>query len=475
MNDKRNHDETESPPRQGQVKGPLNALQEATLAVDLSRADLEQQITTAHRFPRKVDVAIKKITQLALYDEASAERCVYALPRAGKPIVGPSIGLMNIVASCWGNCRVAARMTYIDRREKLVFAEGAFLDLESNVTTAVSVSRRISGKGGQLYNDDMIGVTAMAAVSIARRNAIRHAVSEGVWFPIYERALYMVRGTEETLPERRDTAIKALAQYGVDPKRVLMFLNVAKVEEIGIEHMPTLRGLYTTLREGTVSAAELLDPRRMTGMAFDSVSNPLGDEDEDDETGAPKHAGASPGAGPGGAAQTTAAGPDSPADTGMRINENFGQTASANKRVVSAETGEVLQETRGGPGEAVEQPAGARVAERGRAAAGQLAPGPTAGAGPSGADQGKPAKIVQAAEPDAPSTADDFDTSDDYEEHALAWIAAATSASAIDDRYGQERPVRNRMNEIGRGLTEAQLAKIKRAKDARKAELRAKG
>jgi hypothetical protein len=269
-----------------EVNMPVQALTEQTLAVDLARAEIDQAIATAHRYPRMLDTVIKKIETLACYNDAAAENCIYSLPRAGKAIIGPSVSFANIVAQAWGNCTDGARITYIDRKEKVVIAEGGFHDLESNRKTVLPVQRRIVDKQGRIFNDDMIMVTGMAAASIARRNAILNAIPRAVWFPIYERCLQIVRGTVETFSERKDKALKAFAQFGVKPEQVFGVLGLKGEVELTLEHLPTLRGMYSALRNQESTVEEMFDPRKKTGSSFETVSNPLGDEETvDQETG----------------------------------------------------------------------------------------------------------------------------------------------------------------------------------------------
>src|SRR5215472_16300848 len=92
----------------------------------ITKAELDTAINTARAYPRNLHQAIDNITSLVCYDEQSALESVYALPRGGKPIKGPSVRLAEIVAQCWGNCRVEARVLEIDRANKHIVAEGTF-------------------------------------------------------------------------------------------------------------------------------------------------------------------------------------------------------------------------------------------------------------------------------------------------------------------------------------------------------------
>ena len=112
----------------GEVIETFTDVAQVSMAVSLSRAEIDQQIATARQFPRSVDRAMKNVLSLATMDEETAGECMYALPRGGKPIKGPGVRLAEIIQSQWGNNRVAARVVHVDRVEKYVEAEGVFIE-----------------------------------------------------------------------------------------------------------------------------------------------------------------------------------------------------------------------------------------------------------------------------------------------------------------------------------------------------------
>lgn len=228
-----------------------------SLAVSLARAEVDQQIATARALPRTPATVMRNILSLATLDEKSAEECVYALPRGGKPIKGPSIRLAEIISSQWGNCRVGARVVHVDKIEKYVEAEGVFHDLETNTATTARVRRRISDSRGRLYNDDMIVVTGNAACSIAKRNAILGGVPKAVWRKAYDAVETVIAGDAATLVERREKAMKAFAAFGVAPERVCVALGVEDVDSITLEHMPVLMGAHAALKNQEATVEEL--------------------------------------------------------------------------------------------------------------------------------------------------------------------------------------------------------------------------
>ena len=70
----------------------------------ISKAEIDVQIATAHRFPRSVKAFRDEALQMVTLTEAIAEECIYALPRDGKTIEGP--------------CQLAASAFQIDARHE---------------------------------------------------------------------------------------------------------------------------------------------------------------------------------------------------------------------------------------------------------------------------------------------------------------------------------------------------------------------
>jgi hypothetical protein len=249
-----------------------------SLAIGLTRAEIDTQIATARSYPRSIQRATGNILTLATMDEATAEECNYALPRGNKPIQGPSIRLAEIIQQCWGNCRVAARVVHVDRVEKYLEAEGVYHDLETNSATMARVRRSIAGKGGRVYSDDMIIITGNAACSIAKRNAILAGVPKSVWRQAYDAARQVVAGTVETLVVRREKAITAFANFGVKPEQVFAALGVGGVDDVNLDHIPILRGMFSAIKNGEATVEEVFSAKGAGGPTHQVVTNPLADE-----------------------------------------------------------------------------------------------------------------------------------------------------------------------------------------------------
>ena len=67
-------------PETGEIKTGLPVGYQSgnqSLAVSIAMAEVDQQITTAHAYPRSVDQAVRNILSLATLDEETAAECAY--------------------------------------------------------------------------------------------------------------------------------------------------------------------------------------------------------------------------------------------------------------------------------------------------------------------------------------------------------------------------------------------------------------
>lgn len=231
----------------------------------INRSEIEQQIATARRFPRSIKKFRDEALQMVTLSESVAEQCIYALPRDGKTIEGPSARFAEVVASAWGNCRAGSRV--VNDQGDFVTAQGVFHDLERNVAITYEVQRRITDKYGKRYKPDMIGVTANAACSIALRNAILKGVPKAFWEDMYTEARKVIMGDIKTLANRRALAVAAFQRYGVSEEQITAKLGISGIEDISLEHLVTLKGLLTAIKDGDTTPEDAFGqaPAQQTG------------------------------------------------------------------------------------------------------------------------------------------------------------------------------------------------------------------
>lgn len=231
----------------------LATVESATTSL-LANSEINQQIATAHKYPRSIRKFLDEARQLVTLTADVAGECIYALPRDGKTIEGPSARFAEILAHSWGNARAGARV--VDDHGDFVTAQGVFHDLEKNVAITYEVKRRIVDKHGRRFKPDMIGVTSNAACSIALRNAVLKGVPKAFWSPLYEDARKVVMGDAKTLVNRRADALAFLQKFGATEAMVLLLLGVPGVEDITLEHLVTLRGVATAIKDGDTTVEQ---------------------------------------------------------------------------------------------------------------------------------------------------------------------------------------------------------------------------
>src|SRR6516165_1535116 len=214
-------------------------------------AEVNQQVTTAKSYPRSIEAFRKEAAALITWDEQTAAECIYAIPREGQTIEGPSARFAEILAYAWGNCRVGAHV--VDESDDFVTSRGTFYDLEKNVALQFDVKRRIKDKKGRRYSADMIALVSTAASSIALRNAILKGIPKSLWKGLLLQAKQIITGKIETLATRRQEKIALFKPFGVTPDMLYRVLGVKGISEVSLEDLTVLTGMLNSLRDGEVS------------------------------------------------------------------------------------------------------------------------------------------------------------------------------------------------------------------------------
>lgn len=224
----------------------------------LNSSEIDTQITTARKYPRSLRQFQRDVFEMVTISEAIAAECIYALKRDGKIIEGPSARFAEIVVSAWGNSRAGARV--VSDHGDFITAQGAFHDLQRNVCITYEVQRRIVNKNGQRFSTDMIGVTGNAASSIALRNAILKGVPKAFWAEHFMAARKTAMGEVKTLPTRRALVFEELARFGVTPEQCYALLGVHGDVDVGLDHLMTLKGIITAIKEGDTTPEQAFEP-----------------------------------------------------------------------------------------------------------------------------------------------------------------------------------------------------------------------
>lgn len=237
----------------------VTTISQPTMLEAINRSEIDTQISTAHAYPRDEERALEKMAKLACMDADTAADCFYKLSRKGtdgtqSDIEGLSVRMAEIIAACWGNLRVQARI--IGNDGKWITAQGICHDLESNVAVSKEVKRRITTKNGYTFSEDMQVVTGNAACAIAYRNAVLAVVPKAVTNCVIKKVRSMMANTEMDVAKVCHQTLAWWATRGITEAQILQYLQVDCVEAINKEHLYTLRALAQAINEGATTQEE---------------------------------------------------------------------------------------------------------------------------------------------------------------------------------------------------------------------------
>jgi hypothetical protein len=246
------------------------------------KAEIDMQIATAKAYPRSIKTFLNKVESMATATPTVAESCTYALPRKEKKdgkwetkfIKGPSVRLAEIVAASYGNLRAGARVVNNDGR--FITAQGICHDLETNSMVTIEVKRKITGKDGKPFSEDMQVVTGNAACKIAYRNAVFTTIPAALMIEVYEKIQEVAKGTASTLLQRRDKAINFFKAKGVKDEQLCEVLEVKAIEDIDLDKLEILTGFKMALMNEETTIDQLFPVHEHKDKANKAVDATLG-------------------------------------------------------------------------------------------------------------------------------------------------------------------------------------------------------
>ena len=195
-------------------------------------AGMMQLFQMAQNKPRILSQFNQKALAMATDDKDVAASCFYKLVRKKKNtdgsmerviIEGPSIRLAEIVVNCWGNLWISS--TILGEEGGSIVAEARVCDLEALNMISMESRRRITGRNGNRFSDDMVIMTANAASALALRNAVFKAVPFTYVKKIYEQCKRVAVGDAKSMVERRAGMVSAFAKMGISQDRLLAYLE----------------------------------------------------------------------------------------------------------------------------------------------------------------------------------------------------------------------------------------------------------
>lgn len=248
-----------------------------TAIESLTRGEIDCQISVARKFPRSLQRFQANAKGMVTIDQEVAESCIYSRPVGMengqmKYAEGMSIRMAEIVSACYGNIRSGAIL--VEQTERKVTARGFCHDLETNTFVAWEVTELTVKKNGQPYGEAQRNVVAKATLAKAQRDAIFKVVPKALCRPIELDARRMITGNAASFDTKKANVVVWISRLGIDQARVWNALGITGPGDLKGEHLLTLHGLKTSIKDGDVKIDEAfpsLAPTPAAGSVTEAV------------------------------------------------------------------------------------------------------------------------------------------------------------------------------------------------------------
>ena len=233
----------------------------ATVTADsqlrLLQAVLDRKVMTAKAYPRDITKFKEKVTNLLKIDKKTAAAAEYAKPVGGKPVMGPSVRLAEIMLISWPNLEINVGMPEVSATNVVV--QGFAWDLETNSTIPAMASTSIVGKNGRFPNH-VVENLILATAAKCRRNAILGAIPRAYTNEFLAIARKIAAGEEKPLNNRRGEMIEFFQKtYKVSAEQLFKFLDIPGSDDMTEEHLGDLRAIATTIKDGEAVVGDFFE------------------------------------------------------------------------------------------------------------------------------------------------------------------------------------------------------------------------
>jgi hypothetical protein len=237
-----------------------------TVIESLSRAEIDIAISTAKRYPRDIDRALKNTNALACKNAEIAATCTFAVPRGGKTIIGPSVHFARIMMINWGNVNALARVVDCDHDNARL--QGVCHDLENNLRLGLEIEWPVQaphadkeGKIAESRWKDMMSLSKAAGGAVALRRAVFGCIPFALFRTIWKETQLVAAGKGKSFDERRKNMFESFAELKVSDRDIFEFLGRHGKEAITVEDLVMLYGILTAISDKTATVEEIFGRR----------------------------------------------------------------------------------------------------------------------------------------------------------------------------------------------------------------------
>lgn len=222
-------------------------------------AEVQAKYVMAKRFPRNQHEAYMAIIETCKRPFL-AEQAMYAYPRGGTLVTGPSIRLAEAMAQCWGNVDFGIRE--LSQSGGVSIAEAYAIDLQTNThdTKIFHVPHVRDTKKGRVKLTDARDIYEMVANQGSRR--LRACILGVLPGDVVDAAVNQCKKTMESgevpLSDRIRLMVRKFDELGVKVEHLEKRLG-HKLEATISQEVVTLQAIYKALKDGFSSREDFFD------------------------------------------------------------------------------------------------------------------------------------------------------------------------------------------------------------------------
>jgi len=247
---------------------PLTKLNNNSLMqVSESRAVAEVQAAyvIAKKFPRDENAAYMRIIK-ACERPLLAEQAMYAYPRGGQLVTGPSIRLAEALSQAWGNIDCGIRE--VSQSDGVSVAEAYAIDLETNtrITKTFHVPHSRDTKQGKKRLTDSRDIYELVANQGSRRlrACILGIIPGDVIDAAVARCGKTLESSDVPMVDQVRKLVSAFDEIGVKTDHLEKRLG-HKLDATIPQEIVTLRGIYKSIKDGMADRSQFFDIASVKG------------------------------------------------------------------------------------------------------------------------------------------------------------------------------------------------------------------
>ncbi len=237
----------------------------AQVAESRAVAEVQAQYVIAKKFPRDENASFMRIMS-ACKRPFLAEQAMYAFPRGGTLVTGPSIRLAEAMAQAWGNIDCGIKEVSQSDGESVVEAYAIDLETNTRISKVFTVKHVRDTKQGKKRLTDSRDIYEMVANQGSRR--LRACILGVVPGDVIDAAVSQCGKTLESsdvpMADQIRKLVLAFDEIGVKADHIEKRLG-HKLDATIPQEIVTLRGIYKSIKDGMADRSQFFDIATVKG------------------------------------------------------------------------------------------------------------------------------------------------------------------------------------------------------------------